>query len=62
MAQGNWSVALYLDERADEQQNQALQAIFTGAAGGPVAALALIAYGVLVIVVPGALPTTQSPM
>src|SRR5579859_2996874 len=40
MAQGNWSVALYLDARADEQQNQALQAIFTGAAGGPVAALA----------------------
>ncbi len=26
------------------------------------AALALIAYGVLVLVVPGALPTMQSPM
>ena len=35
MAEGNWSVALYLDERADEQQRQALQAIFTGSVGGP---------------------------
>src|SRR5260221_1429281 len=34
MAEGNWTVALYLDERADEQQRQALQAIFTGQAGG----------------------------
>ncbi len=40
MAEGNWSLALYLDERADERQRQALQAIFTGAAGGPVAPLA----------------------
>lgn len=40
MAEGNWSVALYLDERANEQQRQALQAIFTGSVGGPVAALA----------------------
>lgn len=34
MAQGNWSVALYLDERANEEQRQALQAIFSGQAGG----------------------------
>jgi hypothetical protein len=40
MADGNWSVAVYLDERADESQRQALQAIFTGAAGGPIATLA----------------------
>jgi len=40
MAEGNWSAALYLDERADEQQCQALQAIFTGSVGGPLAALA----------------------
>jgi hypothetical protein len=39
MAHGNWSVALYLDERANEQQRQALQTIFTGADGGPIAAL-----------------------
>ena len=40
MADGNWSVAAYLDERASDAQQQALQAIFTGAAGGPMAALA----------------------
>jgi hypothetical protein len=40
MAEGNWSAALYLDERADEQQRQALQAIFTGSVGGPLATLA----------------------
>lgn len=34
MANGNWTVALYLDERANEQQRQALQAIFSGQAGG----------------------------
>ena len=39
MGAGDWSVALYLDERADERQRAALQAIFTGAAGGPVANL-----------------------
>jgi hypothetical protein len=40
MANGNWSVALYIDERADEQQRQALQTIFSGSAGGPLSALA----------------------
>ena len=34
MIEGNWSVALYLDERADTRQQEALQAIFSGAAGG----------------------------
>lgn len=34
MAEGNWTVALYLDERADDQQREALQAIFSGQAGG----------------------------
>jgi hypothetical protein len=47
MAQGNWSVALYLDERANEQQSQGLQAIFTGADGGPMAALAPLISTVL---------------
>jgi len=40
MADGNWSVAAYLDERADEAQTAALGAIFTGAEGGPMAAFA----------------------
>ena len=38
MAEGNWSVAAYIDERADDKQTEALGAIFTGAAGGPMAA------------------------
>ena len=37
MAQGNWSVAAYIDQRADDEQTEALGAIFTGAAGGPMA-------------------------
>ena len=40
MADGNWSVAAYIDERADDKQTEALGAIFTGAAGGPMATLA----------------------
>jgi hypothetical protein len=40
MAEGNWSVAAYIDQRADDKQTEALGAIFTGAAGGPMAQLA----------------------
>jgi hypothetical protein len=40
MADGNWSVAAYIDQRADDRQTEALGAIFTGAAGGPMAAFA----------------------
>ena len=47
MSEGNWSVALYLDERADEHQREALQAIFTGAAGGPLGDLAPLISTVL---------------
>ena len=43
MAEGNWSVALYLDERANEQQRQALEAIFSGSAGGPCLGVAHLA-------------------
>ena len=38
MADGNWSAATYIDERADGVQTEALAAIFSGAAGGPMAA------------------------
>jgi hypothetical protein len=34
MAEGNWTVALYVDERGNAAQREALQAIFSGAAGG----------------------------
>lgn len=47
MADGNWSAAIYLDERADERQRQALQTIFTGTAGGPMAILAPLISQVL---------------
>jgi hypothetical protein len=47
MADGDWSVALYVDERADARQREALQAIFTGTAGGPVGALAPLVSTVL---------------
>jgi hypothetical protein len=40
MADGNWQVALYVDDQADDEQNGALTAIFTGAAGGVMASLA----------------------
>jgi len=40
MADGNWAVAAYIDERADDRQTAALGAIFTGADGGPMAAFA----------------------
>lgn len=40
MAQGNMTVGLIIDEAASPEQAEAIQAIATGAAGGPMAALA----------------------
>ena len=40
MGEGNWAVGAYIDERADEKQTEALGAIFTGSAGGPMATFA----------------------
>lgn len=40
MAEGNWRSALYIDERADERQREALVAILSGAHGGPPALFA----------------------
>jgi len=37
---GNWKVALFVDDKASEQQNQALVDVWTGKMGGPVADLA----------------------
>ena len=37
MADGNWTVAVYVDELADDRQTEALGAIFSGAEGGPMA-------------------------
>jgi hypothetical protein len=40
MVEGNWAVGAYIDQRADDKQTEALGAIFTGAAGGPIATFA----------------------
>lgn len=40
MTDGNWAAAIYLDDRATDVQEEALRAIFTGAAGGHLANLA----------------------
>ncbi len=47
MAEGNLKVALYLDERADEQQREALGAILSGSVGGPMGVLAPLISTVL---------------
>lgn len=39
MTDGNWKVALYLDDRATQEQAEALGAVFSGGAGGHLAAL-----------------------
>jgi hypothetical protein len=39
MGEGNWSVGLITDERADAAQREAITAIASGSAGGPMAAL-----------------------
>lgn len=40
MGAGNWTAGLYLDQAATAEQRAALETIFTGRAGGPLAALA----------------------
>ena len=39
MGKGNWSVGLIADERASAEQREAITAIASGAAGGPMAAM-----------------------
>lgn len=38
--QGNWTAAVYVDDKASEQQEQALLDVYTGKKGGPVAEFA----------------------
>jgi hypothetical protein len=42
MGKGNWSVGLIADERATAEQRDAITAIASGAAGGPMAALSAL--------------------
>src|SRR6188472_3803684 len=39
MGKGNWSVGLVIDQRASAEQREAITAIASGTAGGPMAAL-----------------------
>jgi hypothetical protein len=47
MKDGQWKVALYLDERGDDKQRTALRGIFSGAEGGHLANLAPLIAQVL---------------
>jgi hypothetical protein len=47
MMNGNWKVALYVDERASEEQSEALTKIFSGQNGGPPSAFAPLIKEVL---------------
>ena len=53
MTDGGWKVALYLDDRATAEQSEALGAVFSGSAGGHLAAL-----GPLIGEVAGVAPAT----
>lgn len=51
--QGNWKAVVYVDDKASEQQRQALLDVYTGKLGGPVADLVkLIGEVVAVEIVP----------
>jgi hypothetical protein len=39
MSEGNWRLGLFIDEAASEEQAEKLGAVFSGALGGPMAAL-----------------------
>jgi hypothetical protein len=47
MIKGNWSVGIIADERASAEQRDAITAIASGAAGGPMAALSGLVAKVL---------------
>jgi hypothetical protein len=47
MTDGNWNLGLIVDERASQQQADALAGVFSGQLGGPMAALAPLVGNVL---------------
>ena len=55
MTDGGWKVALYLDDRATPEQSEAMGAVFSGAAGGHLAALAPL-IGEVAGVAPATIP------
>jgi hypothetical protein len=58
MTDGGWKVALYLDNRADAEQSEALGAVFSGGAGGHLAGLGPL-IGEVVGVAPAAISFTR---
>ncbi len=54
MADGNWTLAAYIDERGSDEQRAALESILSGKAGGPMSALAALVRTVL--------PTKTAPI
>lgn len=59
MGKGNWSVGVVVDERATPEQRDAITAIVSGAAGGPMAALSGL-VGTFLGVVPAAIHFERS--
>ena len=59
MTDGGWKVALYLDDRATAEQSEALGAVFSGGAGGHLAALGPL-IGEVAGVVPAAITFDRS--
>lgn len=47
--QGNWRVAVFVDERASKEQEEALLSVWTGKLGGPVADLAKLVGEVVAV-------------
>ncbi|MDX1409797.1 MAG: DUF1326 domain-containing protein [Saprospiraceae bacterium] len=46
---GNWRVVVYVDDRADDEQEHALLSVFTGKEGGPVADLVALVGKVVAV-------------
>jgi hypothetical protein len=59
MTDGNWKVALYLDDRATLEQSEALGAIFSGGAGGHLAGLGLL-FGEVAGVTPASISFSRN--
>jgi hypothetical protein len=59
MTDGGWKVALYLDDRATSEQSEALGAVFSGGAGGHLAAVAPL-IGEVVGVAPASISFDRS--
>jgi hypothetical protein len=46
---GNWRIALYIDDKASDKQQEALLKVYTGKAGGPIADIAKLVGEVVAV-------------